>query len=1317
MEHLESIYELSPLQQGMLFHSLLSPETGMYIIQMYHELQGDLNVAALRKSWARVLERHPVLRTAIFWEDLEKPVQVVFKDAELPWQEHDWRGLPADEQEGKLEGLLEAERKRGFDFTEEPLLRLHLIRLTEQRFRILCTTHHILLDGWSVSLLLQEVSEGYRALAAGRVPEYQERPPYIEYIAWLQEQDLDDAETFWRGMLQGYAGQPMIEGEQEQAHRFGQQHFKLSQATTAALQALSKQHKITMNTIALGAWALLLNLYSGEEDVLFGTTLSGRPAEMLGVDRMIGMFINTLPLRIQVTPEIDVVSYLQGIQERQTEIRSFEYTPLVKVQEWSGLRQGKPMFDSIVVVENFPEDHGDGSRWGDIGVEPLDVLSSTNFPLTVLVGPGRELVVQIKYDAGRIEDATVSRMLGHFQTVLESMSGNMEQKLVELELLTPAEEQQILVEWNDTAVDYGDAKCLFEPFEEQAERFPDRVALVFEGQTLTYGEVNRRANQVAHRLQSLGAGPEVPVGICMERTPEMIISLLGILKAGSAYVPLDPDYPSERLAFILEDSGVPVLVTQKKLVQTLPTASLEVLVIDEDPQLPLQSAENVFSGVTPTNMAYLMYTSGSTGKPKGVIIEHHAVDTRLNWMQRDYQMIADDRMLHKAPFSFDASVWEIFLTLSVGAALIIARPGGQMDTSYLVELIAKEQVTAAFFIPSMLQLFLEEKDLTSCTSLRHVMCGGEALPFELQERFFERMNAKLWNRYGPTESTINAVFWQCERESQRKIVPIGRPLHNTLVYVLDAHMRPVPVGVAGELHIGGPALARGYWQRPELTAERFVPNPFVSDPVARMYRSGDIVRWLPDGILEFVGRTDDQVKIRGQRMELGEIEAAVAAHPQVREAVVLVHGRTTEEKRLVAYAVLTEPNSLSARDLLAFVKEKIPLVMVPSAYVFLDAMPLTPSGKTDRKRLPEPDLAHGALETGVVPRDWVEAGLVKIWEKVLRINSVGIFDNFFDIGGHSMLAVMLGNAVSAQFGVQVPLAVLFQRPTIAEYAQYLRAGNTQSRSCLTLIQEGDGAQPPLFLVHPGGGGSMCYFELARELGAEVPVYGINSAGIDWEEEPLTSIQAMAGRYLQEIREVQPNGPYRLGGWSFGGTVAFEMTRLLEAAGETVDFLGLLDVRPLGHAYPDLQAERSALVEWAVLIGLEEAQFEGLTEAEAAELFVAEARARNFLPEDATIEGTMRIVRVTEANQHAARSYQYTGPVQADMFLYRASEVSPVIPTPLVDAGKWESRTAGSLQVIPIHADHHNLMERPQVIELAVQVKQTLASIHPLAVTR
>ena len=901
-DDIEDIYELSPMQQGMLFHTLYSPKSGTYIEQSVFAIEGAFDVSALERAWQRIVERHTILRTSFLWEDLEKPLQVVHRRVSLRLEQHDWRALSSEAQQQRLRSFLETDRGRGFELGIAPLMRLMLIRVAENACKLVWSRHHLLLDRWSRSLLIKELFALYDAFSKGEELQLTESRPFGDYIAWLLDQNLPDAEAFWRRSLKGVTAPTSLGVDRvainqlHQEESYDDQRIQISEAATSALKSLARQNKLTLNTIVQGAWALLLSRYSGEEDVVFGATVSGRPPELAGVESMVGLLVNTLPVRVEAPTEAPLVPWLKRLHGQQVELRQYEYSSLMDIQGWSEVARGLPLFDSILVFENIPV--GNAFR----GVSSTAQIRSeggvgarTGYPLVVLVSPGSGLSVQAVYDCRRFDSASIGRLLGHFNSLLEGFAANPERRLSDFLLLTEGERNRLLVEYNDTASDYPRGCCIHQMFEAQVEKDPDAVALVSGDERLTYGELNARANQLASHLRRRGVGPEALVAVCMSRSLNLVTALLGVLKAGAAYVPLDVKYPKERLSFMLEDTQAPALLTETALVEDLPEYGGEVVRLDADwEDIAQESGRNLIPDVSSENLAYVIYTSGSTGGPKGVAIEHRSAIALLNWAGDAFSEDQLAGVLASTSVCFDLSIFELFVPLSAGGTVILAQ-----DVLHLPGLRAAKCVTLINTVPSAMAELIRVQGVPS--SVLTVNLAGEPLQTSLVHQIYGQCNVKqVFDLYGPSEDTTYSTF---ALRSADGPATIGRPITNTRVYILDGHLDPVPVGVAGELYIGGEGLARGYLGRPEFTAERFIPDRFGTKPGARLYRTGDLARYLHDGNIEFLGRIDNQVKVRGFRIELGEIESVISGHPAVRESVVIAREDEPGDKRLVAYVV------------------------------------------------------------------------------------------------------------------------------------------------------------------------------------------------------------------------------------------------------------------------------------------------------------------------------------------------------------------------------------------------------------------------------
>ncbi|MFZ6028539.1 MAG: amino acid adenylation domain-containing protein [Chloroflexota bacterium] len=1047
-------YPLSIGQEALWFINRLAPESAAYNLASAFRVRGLLDLTALEQSFQAIVNRHVVLRTT-FHEESGKPQQRVQPRARVDFQLFNARNWT----ENEIQKSINEEAYRPFDLESGPLFRVRIFLLTSEESILLVSLHHIISDFWSLAVLFHELNAAYEAAKKARMCSLPALPAsYASFVAF-QRAMVAGSEgqrlwTFWQDRLSGklpVLDLPVANSRPPLQTYCGATYpFTLGAILSEKVRALGLAHGATLFTTLLAIFQTLLYRYSGQEDILIGSPTTGRNrADFAG---LAGYFVNPIVLRARIEGNPRFTDFLQRVRQTVLDAlahQDFPFPLLVERLQPERDPSRSPLFQVTFAFQKAPR----------LGRENLDVLSLGREGVSACLGDVELITVALdapiaqfdlslamseiegeicgtlEYNTDLFEPDVIERLIAHFQCLIEGITTAPSERLSNLPLLT-AKEQLQLEEWNSTQVEYPHLPGgIHRLFERQVERTPDSVAIVFEGQSLTYAQLNQRANQLAHYLQGLGVGPEILVGICLERSLEIVIAIQAVLKAGGAYVPLDPSYPVERLAFMLADANVPVLLTQSGLLGSLSYYSGHLICLDqEDPAIAPMPTTNPASEVTCANLAYVIYTSGSTGRPKGAMNSHRAIYNRLFWMQKAYGLTSADRVLQKTPFSFDVSVWEFFWPLLNGACLVIAPPEAHQDSAALVHLIAREKITILHFVPSMLRQFLEEPGLEGLDSVRHVICSGEALGADLLPRYHARLKAALHNLYGPTEAAVEVTYWDCPSQGPVSVVPIGKPIDNLKIYLLDGALQRVPVGVPGEIHIGGVGLGRGYWNRPELTAEKFVPNPFTQEPGQRLYRTGDLARYLPDGNIEFLGRMDFQIKLRGFRIELGEIEAALNAHPLVQQAVVLAIGEGTD-KRLVAYWVCKPGDANEARPLQAFLQEKLPVYMQPSTYVVLDRLPLTASGKVDRRALPVPETVRPDLkEALVLPRTATEEILAGIWSQVLKLPQVGVNDNFFDLGGHSLLATQVISRLRQAFQVELPLRVLFEAPTVAGIA-------------------------------------------------------------------------------------------------------------------------------------------------------------------------------------------------------------------------------------------------------------------------------------------
>ena len=1064
----EDLYPLSPMQQGMLFHSLYQQEAGDYINQLRVDIDG-LHPESFRAAWQAALDEHDVLRSGFLWQGaFETPLQVVRKRVEVPFSVLDWRGR--EDLAAALDELAAGEGRLGFDLSEAPLLRLVLVRTDEERYHLIYTNHHILMDGWSNSQLLGEVLQRYRG----------ETPPrsggrYRDYIAWLQRQDAALAEAFWLPRLRQLdeptrLGQSIAQARQR-GKGYAERLRELDGEQTRRLAELAREQKITVNTLVQAAWLMLLQRYTGQDSVAFGATVAGRPAELNGIEEQIGLFINTLPVIASPLPQQSLASWLQAVQGENLALREFEHTPLYDIQRWAG-QGGEALFDNILVFENYPvsqmlqQQASQGLAFGAVGNH-----EQTNYPLTLSVSLGQRLELQFAYDREHFDDASVARLDRHLTHLLAQMVERPASTcLAEFQLLEAAERRQAIFDWGRNPGRYPDERSVEQLFASRAAMEPERVALLFEERQLSYGELNAQANRLAHRLIELGVGPDVLVGIAVERGLEMIVSLLAVLKAGGAYVPLDPEYPQERLGYMIEDSGIALLLSQSHLLQRLPAASgIACLALDQARDWQDRPASDPQLRAHPQNLAYVMFTSGSTGRPKGVGISRESLSRHTHVSLEFFGIGPDDRVLQFSTFNFDGFVEQLYPPLACGASVVL-RGTEIWDSETLYREIVERRITTVDLTTAywnMLAKDFANQGVRDYGALRQVHAGGEAMPPEslVAWKAAGLEHVRLLNTYGPTEATVTVTTLDCAPyvDGSKAIpatMPIGKVLPGRAIYLLDDAGQPAPVGAVGELVIGAELLARGYFKRPDLTAARFIPDPFDEQGGGRLYRTGDLARYGADGVIEYVGRVDHQVKVRGFRIELGEIEACLGEHPAVREALVIaVEGAAGAQ--LVAYLVpqaealasaTLEVQAALRNELKALLRDSLPEYMVPAHLLFLERLPLSPNGKVDRKALPAPD-ASLLQEAYVAPRSELECQVAAIWQEVLKLQRVGLDDHFFELGGHSLLAINVISRIQLELGMKLTPQLLFQFPTLGLFVSNLeKAGGQVDTSKLNKLE-------------------------------------------------------------------------------------------------------------------------------------------------------------------------------------------------------------------------------------------------------------------------
>ncbi len=1364
---------LSFAQKRMWFLDQLQPNSAFYTMFEAFHLRGPLSFSVLERSYNELLKRHNILRTRFVIID-EEPVQLILPHAWTYIPEIDLRACSSQERELLLHHLATQEAEQPFVLGQGPLLRAWLIALSEEEYVLFLTMHHIVSDGWSVAILVQELATLYRAFVTGKPSPFADLPIQLTDYAYWQQEWLKSEQfltqlTYWKQRLSSAPAllelptdypRPSI-----QSYRGRQIFFTLPSPLLAQLKVQCVKEGVTPFMWLLATFQAVLYRYSGQEDILVGSPMAGRKYPEL--EELIGYFANTLVLRAQLNGSQTFRELLKQVKEVTLDAFAHQEMPFEKLVEELQIERSlshNPLFQVMFVLQNLPP--------STLALPNLQVQSrllgehkTTRFDLTLALEESVEgnekglplLVGSVEYNSDLFAPRTMQRFVEHFRELLTQTLADPGQHIVHMRLLTQYEYQEIVINWNQEQQFLPAPFCLHHLFEQQVTRTPDAAALVSTEQTLTYRQIDQQANRLAHFLRGLQVGPEVPVALYLERSSALLVSILGILKAGGTYVPFDLRTPPQRLSYMLEDTQAPIIITRQHLQASLPASRRRIVCLENLWSLLASYPDDMppESGAKPENLAYIIYTSGSTGQPKGVQITHAAVCNLLSAMCNDLAVNENAVIAALASCSFDMSVPELFLPLICGAQEVLFDRESVLEPGLLLTLLRRYGVTCMQATPTMWSLLLEAGLLEMHPSMT-LICGAEALPWGLATQLLQA-RCPLYNFYGPTETTVWSMQHQIQLADGQTL--IGRPLANTQVYILDQYWQPVPVGVPGELYIGGSGLARGYLNRPAITAERFVPHPFAAEPGARLYRTGDLVRYRRNGTIEYLGRCDRQIKLHGFRIEPGEIENALRQHPAIRDAVVHVCADQPGQKRLVAYLVYKRggrarpgPEQDDAGQPVApwlpdssweiagvaptneqwrgYLRELLPEYMLPSAYITLAALPLTPNGKVDYQALTAIAAQRPELQKqSVVPRDHLEAWLVQLWQKILAINPVGIMDNFFDLGGNSFLAVRLMAHIQRQYQHKLPLSYLFQEGTIEALARKIRQSFQQApRSPIVLLQQGS-ERLSLFCVHPGGGSVLCYRDLVRHLGRELTVYGVEDLRLYSDEAvpAFSRLEEMAAFYVAALRTVQPEGPYLLSGWSFGGLMAFEMARQLYQQGQRIVLLAMFDTQP-----PPLLSELIDVDESVALARFAQQQaneagkelslsFEKLSKLDSAAqiryILQQMQQQQIALPEE-IFPWVERFLQRTRADRQMIQSYRpgvFPGPIT----FFQADVATSDNPKPLSDeleqmyfrpAYGWEAYSDRPVRICVMPGTHDTLMNAPAVQLIAEELKQYINEI-------
>ncbi|HXD33564.1 MAG TPA: amino acid adenylation domain-containing protein [Pyrinomonadaceae bacterium] len=1309
------VFPLSFAQQRLWFLTQIEPDNPSYNIPQVLKLGGRLDVTALQQTLDFIVDRHESLRTT-FKVIAGEPFQVVSPSAKIKISLIDLEDSAPEKREDEARRIITAEGVRPFDLSKDLPLRVTLLRLADRDHFLLLTMHHIVSDGWSMGVFTRELSTVYQIIVDGEQPSLPELPiQYSDFAEWqrdwLQGEVLERQINFWKKSL---ANAPTLldlpaDHPRPPLQSFSGAHltFTLPPDLSEKINELSMRSGVTLFMLLLAAFKTLLSRYTGEEDIVVGTPIAGR--NQIETEGLIGFFVNTLALRTDLGGNPTFRELLQRVRDVALGAFAHQDLPFEKlVEELNPVRavSHSPLFQVLFILQNVPRE---ALRLGELSVQRLPAATQTaKFDLTFQVSEGSSGInCWLEYNTDLFERSTIERLRQHLEVLLAGIVANPDCRLSELPLLTTNEVQQLLIDWNQTETKYSSDKLIHELFQEQARETPERVALSFKGKSMTFAELNKRSNQLAHYLRKQGVRPESRVAVCLERSMEMVVAVLAVLKAGGAFVPIDPAYPVERIAFLLEDSQSSTMIVRAAQLSTLPVTSAVPICIDKDWQkIASESSFDPDSLTCSENAAFVIYTSGSTGLPKGVVSLHHAYINRFEWMWKEYPFTTDDVGSQKTTLGFADSIWEIFGALLKGVPLVIIPDEAVKDPHLLIKTLSANKVTRIVLVPSLLQVILEQKqDLASkLPALKYWTCSGERLPLDLARLFAQRLpDAVLINLYGSTEIGADATCFEVKHPTDQGNIPIGRPIANTEAYVLGRYLEPVPVGVHGELYIAGAGVARSYHNQGDLTAERFIPCHFNTPSGKRMFKTGDVVRYRGDGQIEFIGRRDLQVKLRGFRIELGEIEAVLKSHPQVEVAVAMLMKVSAHNEAIVCYVVPSRERSDDASfaaELRQFSKQKLPEYMAPTTFVVLETLPLTPSGKIDRRALPLPDSNRGsANEARLASRDDFELRLVQIWEQLLGVSPVGVKDNFFDLGGHSLLAVRLVAQIEAEFGKRLPLVSLFQDATVEGLANLLRT-DVAGLSWPTAVEiQPEGSKPPLFCVSTPNVNALGYRTLSKFLGADQPVYGLQAQypeDLDGEHSNA-AVEELATEYLEAMKAIRPHGPYQMIGMCRGAHIAYEIARRLVADGEKVSLLGILDTWVIENTYNRLLYVGYYYRRAKALVRLNSRQIGSLLKRK-----LREEKTNDTSSRDVAVRQPRNPMHVYFPGPNFVPK-TYNGDVA--VFRVRWQPLNRIRDTAL----GWRRLTTGKVNVFVIPGKHGTVLQKQSIAGLAAALKKCLST--------
>lgn len=1324
LEKISSIYELSPLQEGMLFHDLYDRELNTYTEQFKVDFPSGVDKDILRKSLKYILDKHSILRSSFIYDKLTVPVQCVYNEVPLPFFELNLVDTDKPQQQEMIEAFYKKDRKEGFDFEKPPLMRFTLIKLTSQHYRMVWTYNHILIDGWSLQVLVGELLNAYQVFSKGGNFAVEE-DRYEDFIKYIKTKDITEAQAFWTKYMEGFETPtllPFLENHKESTRGRGvaeESYLEFDEGFSSQISNYAQNNQITVSTLIQGVWSFLLSKYTGSKDTIFGVTVSGRPADLDNAEERVGLYINALPLRSRLAADQKIPDWLSAIQKEHTHAREYQYNSLNDIQKWNNIEGA--LFDSIIVFEKYPVGELLSQDWL-LKADNAVSRTQNNYTLSIKVSSGKNLSIVFSYYQTLLDEYYAEMIKRHFENILRQIVNNTCENTEGLKLLTAEEEKQLTLDFNPPLISTAGASTFLDLFNVQVKERPDAISVMFGESAISYRQLDEQSNQLANYLLACGIKKNECVGICMsDYLDKVVIAIFGILKSGAAYLPVDTELPQDRINYMLEEARIKILISHHSCGAINSAAqNIQVIFADTDwDSILTQPVTKPLSAPSAEDLAYVIYTSGSTGKPKGVMVTHHNLADYLVGAALRIPIPGNSSYGLMSTFSADLGNTVLFGSLINGGKLHLFTKELLSDAVFLHGYFLQHKIDVIKIVPSHWRALETESGLL--LPAHTLVFGGEALNARQLQRIIDASpGLNIFNHYGPTETTIGKLVYKIDNNKIYSTIPVGQVFSNSRAYVVTEDLSICPVGVLGELLLGGDGVARGYLNQPEITRQKFIQDPFCKGRHDMVYRTGDMVRRLPDGNIEFCGRADNQVKIRGYRIEIGEIQSVLEDSEMVQQSVVVAMEDENGDNRLVAYIVAGE--QYAETELKKFLASRLPNYMVPSLFIELKAIPLNANGKINRKALPKAEMQTTELIVQAEAVTENEKKLLHIWKEVLKNDNVGINDDFFELGGHSLTAIRLIGRINKTFSVKIPIGAIYTYTTIALQAkQFLTATADDDNSKLIAINKGAGKRP-LFFIPGSSGSTLVYEALGKQLGQDQPFYTIQPKGFNGKAEPFTSMEAMASDFIKLIQQVDPRGPYCIGGYSFGGPVAYEMALQLRRKGFEVAGLIILDsISPLNKitseeitTYEQWICSSVAVYEkyYGININVTVPELTGYTKDEQIAIVAAKLKAIGM---DIPAEQLKGFINVSLSNDLISATYKPDANVKPDIpvLLLKSSEQDPEraqfyegVLAVNADMG-WKELVSGPFTIHNVPGNHHSFLFSPNVEVVAELLKSIL----------